>query len=132
MIEAFGLFQDWLQKYEYIIDRGKRLDPLPEEKRTKENLVSGCLSRLWVDLEYTNGRVIIKADSDATIAKGIASLLIHLYSNREPEEIINGELYVFKETELDIHLSNNRSNGLNSMIEKIVDFAKECKDEKDV
>ena len=125
LVYAFGLFDNWVQRYEYIIDRGKKLEELPDELKTDDRLVPGCQSKVWLDINIVNGKVIIKADSESLIVKGITSLIIYVYSGVDPKEVANSKFDVFDTIGLGMHLSNSRANGLNSMIEKIRSYAQE-------
>ncbi|MEZ4820357.1 MAG: SufE family protein [Bdellovibrionota bacterium] len=124
LIENFELFDQWEDRYRYIIDLGKKLPPLPQEQRTVENKVQGCVSQVWLTHTEKNGRHKFQADSDAFIVKGLASILIHLYNNKTAEEIqaINIE-EVFAQIGLSEHLSPTRRNGFFSMVQKIQSFA---------
>ena len=119
VIEEFSMFDEWLDKYEYLIELGKHLDDYPEESKNDGNLIKGCQSRVWLDYEIRDGRVYFKADSDAIITKGIISLLIGLYSGRTPQEIISSDFSVVDRIGLKENLSPTRANGLLSMIDKI-------------
>lgn len=119
VIEEFSMFDEWLDKYEYLIELGKHLDDYPEESKNDDNLIKGCQSRVWLDYEIRDGRVYFKADSDAIITKGIISLLIGLYSGRTPQEIISSDFSVVDRIGLKENLSPTRANGLLSMIDKI-------------
>lgn len=119
VIEDFGQFDEWLDKYEYLIELGKGLEPFPEEKKTEERLIKGCQSRVWLDCEKRDGRLWFTADSDAIITKGIISLLIDVYSGCTPEEIAGDDFAFLEEIGLRENLSPTRANGLVSMIETI-------------
>ena len=123
IIEDFALFDDWLDKYEYIIELGNELDVFDEKNKIKSNLIPGCQSRVWLDAKYKDGKVIYSADSDAIITKGVISLLIKLYSNQTPDEILETEPYFIGKTGLQENLSPTRANGLVSMIKKIKSYA---------
>ena len=123
IVEDFSLFDDWMSKYEYIIDLGKELEPLEEEYKTKENLVRGCQSQVWLHAFKNNNEIIFKADSDALITKGLVSLLVRVLSNNTPEDIIQADLHFIDEIGLKEHLSPNRSNGLSSMIKTMKAYA---------
>ena len=123
IIEEFSMFDEWLDKYEYIIELGKSLETYPEEAKTEDRLIKGCQSRVWLDYRMENGRIYFSADSDAIITKGIISLLIKLYSGRTPEEILNSDFSVIEKIGLRENLSPTRANGLVSMIEKIKHIA---------
>ena len=119
IIENFSMYDEWLDKYEYLIELGKSLDPLPEEGKKEENLIKGCQSRVWLDSRYEDGRIWFNADSDAIITKGIISLLISVYNGRTPEEILSSDFSFIEKIGLKENLSQTRANGLVSMIETI-------------
>ena len=119
VIEDFSLYDEWLDKYEYLIELGKALEPFPEEKKTEDRLIKGCQSRVWLDSELREGSLYFSADSDAIITKGIISLLISVYSGRTPEEIAGDDFGFIAEIGLKDNLSPTRANGLVSMIETI-------------
>lgn len=119
IIEDFGQFDEWLDKYEYLIELGKGLQPFPEEKKTEDRLIKGCQSRVWLDCEKRDGRLWFTADSDAIITKGIISLLTDVYSGCTPEEIAGDDFAFLEEIGLRENLSPTRANGLVSMIETI-------------
>ena len=123
VIEDFSLYEEWLDKYEYLIELGKSLDAYPEEKKTEDRLIKGCQSRVWLDYSLQDGRLYFQADSDAIITKGIISLLIGVYSGRTPEEIAADDFGFIEEIGLKENLSPTRANGLVSMIEKIREIA---------
>ena len=124
VIEDFSLYEEWLDKYEYLIELGKSLEPFPEEKKTEDRLIKGCQSRVWLDSELRDGRLYFWADSDAIITKGIISLLIGVYSGCTPEEIASDDFGFVGEIGLKENLSPTRSNGLVSMIETMRNIAK--------
>ena len=123
VIEDFSLYDEWLDKYEYLIELGKSLEPFPDDKRTEEPLIKGCQSRVWLDAEKRDGKLYFRADSDAIITKGIISLLISVYSGRTPEEIASDDFGFVADIGLKENLSPTRANGLVSMIETIRNFA---------
>ena len=125
VIEDFSLFEEWLDKYEYLIELGKGLEPFPEEKKTEDRLIKGCQSRVWLDVEDRDGRLFFSADSDAIITKGIISLLIGVYSGRTREEIAGDDFGFVSEIGLKENLSPTRANGLVSMIETIKKLAED-------
>ena len=125
VIEDFSLFEEWLDKYEYLIELGKGLEPFPEEKKTEDRLIKGCQSRVWLDVEERDGRLFFSADSDAIITKGIISLLIGVYSGRTREEIAGDDFGFVSEIGLKENLSPTRANGLVSMIETIKKLAED-------
>ena len=119
VVEEFSMFDEWLDKYEYLIDLGKKLDVFPVEHKTDDRLIKGCQSRVWLDTEVKDGKVWFKADSDAIITKGIISLLIGVYSGRTAEEIASDDFSFVEKIGLRENLSPTRANGLVSMIETI-------------
>ena len=123
VIEEFSAFDDWMDKYAYLIDLGNELEPLDETKKIEANLIDGCQSQVWFDAEYNNGILIFKADSDAIITKGIASLLIRVLSEQTAKDIVNTKLYFIEQIGLQQHLSPTRSNGLLSMVKRIKLYA---------
>ena len=123
VIEDFSLYEEWLDKYEYLIELGKGLDAYPEDKKTEDRLIKGCQSRVWLDYSLQDGKLFFQADSDAIITKGIISLLIGVYSGRAPEEIAADDFGFIEEIGLKENLSPTRANGLVSMIEKIREIA---------
>lgn len=125
IIEEFAEFDEWLDKYEYIIDLGKSLASYPEDKKTDEHLIKGCQSRVWLDAKVENGVLVFNADSDAIITKGIISLLIRIYSGRTPEEILSSDFSVVEKIGLKENLSPTRANGLVSMIQTMKKLASE-------
>ncbi|MGL4227781.1 MAG: SufE family protein [Tannerellaceae bacterium] len=118
IIEEFASFDDWMDKYALLIDLGNSLAPLDEKYRTENNLIEGCQSRVWLQADYEDGKVIFKAESDAVIVKGIVSLLINVLSNHTPQEILDADLYFIDKIGLKEHLSPTRSNGLVSMVKQ--------------
>ena len=123
IVDEFSMFDEWLDKYELLISLGKNLKPYPEEKRTDDNLIKGCQSRVWLDCEIKDGCIYMNADSDAIITKGIISLLVDLYSGRTPQEILSSDFSVVDRIGLRENLSPTRANGLVSMIERIREVA---------
>ena len=119
VIEEFSMYDDWLDKYEYLIELGKSLDTLATEKKTDERLIKGCQSRVWLDCEMRDGRLFFSADSDAIITKGIISLLVSVYSGRSAQEIADDDFSWLDSIGLKENLSPTRANGLVSMIETI-------------
>ena len=119
IVEEFEMFDNWLDKYDYIIELGKELEGLDEEHKTSKYLISGCQSQVWLTAEYNDGIVSFKADSDAIITKGIVYLLIRVLSGHKPTEILDYDLSFLEKIGLKSHLSPTRSNGLNSMIKQI-------------
>ena len=125
IIDDFSMFDEWLDKYEYIIELGKKLDSFPENKKTDDRLIKGCQSRVWLDWEVKNGKLCFTADSDAIITKGIISLLISVYSGRSAEEIAGDDFSFLEKLGVKENLSPTRANGLESMVETIKRAAKE-------
>lgn len=123
IIEEFSVFEDWMDKYEYIIELGKQLPIIQEKDKTESNLIKGCQSRVWLDSKIENGKITFSADSDAIITKGIISLLIRVYNNRTPEEIIESDFSFIETIGLKENLSPTRANGLLSMIKQIQSYA---------
>ena len=123
IIEEFNAFDDWMDKYSLIIDRGKKLSPLDEQYKTNQNLIEGCQSRVWITAQMKDGKVHFEGESDAIIVKGIVSLLFRVLNNQTPNDILNNELYFIKEIGLQEHLSPTRSNGLVSMLKQMKLFA---------
>ena len=119
VVQDFAMFDEWLDKYEYLIDLGKKLDPLPEELKTEDRLIKGCQSRVWLDTSFEDGILVFRADSDAIITKGIISLLINVYSGRTPAEIVADDFSFVEQIGLKENLSPTRANGLASMIATI-------------
>ena len=123
IIEEFSMYDEWLDKYEYLIELGKSLKDYPEEAKTDDKLIKGCQSRVWLDYNIVDGKICFNADSDAIITKGIISLLISLYSGRTAQEILSSDFSVVEKIGLRENLSPTRANGLVSMIEKIRQIA---------
>jgi cysteine desulfuration protein SufE len=123
IVREFSLFDDWMDKYNYLIEMGKSLPLIDEKYKTDQYLISGCQSRVWVSAEWVDGKVVFKADSDAVITKGIVNLLIRVFSNQTPEDIIDADLSFIDEIGLKEHLSPTRSNGLVSMIKQMKLYA---------
>jgi len=119
IIDEFAIYDDWMDKYEYIIELGKDLPLISEKKKTDDKLIKGCQSRVWVNAEKQDGKMIFTADSDAIITKGIIGLLIRVLSHQSPEDVAKSELNFIKEIGLQEHLSPTRSNGLVSMIQQM-------------
>ena len=119
IIEDFSMFDEWLDKYEYLIELGKSLEGLPDEKKTEANLIKGCQSRVWLDCEMSDGKLFFAADSDAIITRGIIALLIQVYSGHTPSEILADDFSFIESLGLKENLSPTRANGLVSMIATI-------------
>ncbi len=127
VVDTFSMYDEWLDKYEYLIDLGKNLEAYPEECKTEDKLIKSCQSRVWLDYKIQDGRIYFKADSDAIITKGIISLLISVYSGRTPEEIASSDFGFIEKIGLKENLSPTRANGLASMIATIKAVALENK-----
>ena len=119
MVEDFSMFDEWLDKYEYLISLGKELEPFPEERKTEDRLIKGCQSRVWLDCEEREGKLFFAADSDALITKGIISLLVKVYSGRSRQEIAGDDFSFVEEIGLRENLSPTRAGGLAAMITTI-------------
>jgi cysteine desulfuration protein SufE len=125
LVEEFQFFDNWMDRYQYIIDLGRRLPEFPEELRVEKNKIKGCQSQVWFTAEKSDGRLQFQAISDAAIVSGLIALLLRVYSNRLPEEIAGAEADFVVALELEQHLSPTRSNGLASMLKAIHGFAEE-------
>lgn len=123
IVEEFSLFDSWDDKYEYIIDLGKRLPTLDDQYKKDENRVRGCQSTVWLTADYENGKIFYKADSDAVIVKGLISMLIRVLSGQEPDKIINANLDFIKEIGMMSHLAQTRANGLLAMVKQMKNYA---------
>ncbi len=123
VISEFTVFEDWMDKYSYIIDLGKSLPIIDKKDKTQNNLINGCQSQVWLHAKLTEGKIIYSADSDAVITKGIISILIRVLSDHSPDEILNADMKFIDEIGLREHLSPTRSNGLNSMIKQMQLYA---------
>ena len=119
VIEEFSAFDDWMDKYALLIDLGNSLEPLDEKYKTESNLIEGCQSRVWLQADYVDGKIIFKGESDAVIVKGIVSLLISVLSNHTPQEILDSDLHCIEAIGLKEHLSPTRSNGLVAMVKQM-------------
>jgi len=123
IMEDFSLFDDWMDKYNYIIEMGKELPLIDVRKKTPQYLISGCQSQVWLHAEFIDGKVIFTADSDAIITKGIINLLIKVLSHQTPQDILDADLNYIERIGLKEHLSPTRSNGLLSMIKQMKMYA---------
>lgn len=119
VVDSFSMYDEWLDKYEYLIDLGKNLAPYPDSSKTDDRLIKGCQSRVWLDYQVKDGKLWFTADSDAIITKGIISLLVSIYSGRTPEEIASSDFSFIEKIGLKENLSPTRANGLASMIATI-------------
>lgn len=118
IVSEFEVFDDWMEKYEYLIDLGKDLPLIQEELKTDERLIEGCQSRVWLNATFTDGKMQFSADSEAIITKGIIGLLIRVLNDEKPETVIKTDLKFISDIGLQEHLSPTRANGLNGMIKK--------------
>lgn len=123
VVEEFSIYDDWMDKYQLIIDLGKELPLINPKYKTEENLIKGCQSQVWFHAELLDNKVIFTADSDAVITKGLAALMIRVFSNQSPNDIINADLDFMEKIGLQQHLSPTRANGLLAMIRQIKYFA---------
>lgn len=123
IIDEFSMFDDWMQKYEYMIDLGKSLPLISEQNKSDDRLIKGCQSKVWLDATLENGKIEYTADSDAIITKGIIAILLRVFSNQTPSEILSANMDFIDEIGLKEHLSPTRANGLVSMIKKIKIYA---------
>jgi cysteine desulfuration protein SufE len=119
LIEDFAIYDDWMEKYEYIIELGKDLPIIEDSLKTEDRIIKGCQSKVWMNAELKDGNVIFTADADAIIAKGIIALLIQVLSNEKPQDIIDADLSFIKQIGLQEHLSPTRSNGLVAMVKQM-------------
>lgn len=123
LIDEFAMFENWEERYQYMIDLGKTLPIIDEEYKTQENIIKGCQSKVWVHAEMDNDKVVFTADSDAIITKGIIAILIRVFSNQNPQDIIDADTGFIDEIGLKDHLSPTRANGLVSMIKQLKMYA---------
>ncbi|MBE0646445.1 MAG: SufE family protein [Bacteroidales bacterium] len=123
IVSEFSLFEDWMDKYNYLIELGKSLPVIDPKYKTEQYIISGCQSQVWLHAEYREGKVVYTADSDAIITKGIVSLLIRVLANQSPKDIVEANLDFIDTIGLREHLSPTRSNGLNSMIKQMKLYA---------
>ena len=123
IIESFSLFDNWEEKYEYIIDLGKKLPVLDDKYKLPENIIKGCQSTVWLVADYKDGKIFFKADSDAVIVKGLVSMLISVLSGHTPDEILDAKLDFIREIGMMNHLAQTRSNGLLAMIKQMKNYA---------
>nr|WP_288833914.1 SufE family protein [uncultured Flavobacterium sp.] len=123
IVDEFSMFDDWMQRYEYIIELGKNLPLIKEEFKVDENLIKGCQSKVWLQGEQNEDKIVFTADSDAILTKGIIAILIRVFSNQTPKDIIDADMGFIDEIGLKEHLSPTRANGLVSMIKNIKMYA---------
>ena len=126
VIEEFAFFDDWMDRYQYIIDMGKRLEPLPDDERSDANRIRGCQSQVWMVAEKDGERLNIRATSDAAIVSGLIAILLRIYSGRRPQDILDTSPDFVASLGLEQHLSPTRSNGLASMLNAIRTYAEEA------
>lgn len=123
IIDEFGAFDDWMDRYQYLVELGNALPPLPEADKTDQNLIQGCQSRVWLTADYTDGHITFRGESDALIVKGIVALLVHVLSDCTPDEILESNLHFIDRIGLKEHLSPTRSNGLLAMVKQMKMYA---------
>jgi cysteine desulfuration protein SufE len=123
IVEEFSVYDDWMDKYSYLIELGNELKGLDPKDKTDQYLIKGCQSRVWLVPDFVDGKIVFRGESDAVIVKGLVALLLRVVSNRTPDEILNNELFFVDEIGLKQHLSPTRSNGLLSMIKQIKLYA---------
>lgn len=123
IIEEFSDFDDWMDRYQLLIDMGSDQEPLPEQYKTQQNLIDGCQSRVWLQADLVDGKIQFRAESDALIVKGIVALLVRVFNNQTPQDILDSDLYFIKEIGLTEHLSPTRSNGLLAMLKQMKVYA---------
>ena len=123
VIEEFNCFDDWMYKYQMLIDLGNEQEPLPDEYKTEQNLIDGCQSRVWLQCDRDGDRLCFRAESDALIVKGIITLLIRVINNQTAKDILDADLYFIEAIGLKDHLSPTRSNGLLAMVKRIKAYA---------
>jgi cysteine desulfuration protein SufE len=123
LVEEFMMFDDWMQKYEYMIELGKSLPPIQKDKKTDQRLIKGCQSNVWLDAAFKDGKVVFTADSDAIITKGIIAILLRVFSNQTPKDILEADTTFLDQIGLKEHLSPTRANGLVAMIKQIKLYA---------
>ncbi len=123
IVEEFALFDDWMQKYEYLIELGKLLPLIDERYKKEDNIIKGCQSRVWLHADNKDDKVIYTADSDAILTKGLVAMMIRTFSNQKPENIVSADMSFIDEIGLKEHLSPTRANGLSSMIKQMKFYA---------
>lgn len=123
IIDEFSMFDDWMQRYEYLIELGKSLPLISPDKKTDDNIIKGCQSKVWIDGELDGDKIKFTADSDAILTKGMVALLLRVFSEQNPDQILNADLHFVDEIGLKEHLSPTRANGLVSMIKQIKLYA---------
>lgn len=123
IIDEFDMFDDWMERYEYIIEMGKSLEIIDTSKKTDDNLINGCQSKVWLQADYIDKKAVFTADSDAILTKGIIALLLRVYSNQTPKDILDSKPFFIDEIGLKEHLSPTRANGLVSMVKQLKLYA---------
>lgn len=123
IIEDFEIFDDWMEKYQYIIDLGRELKPLNDNEKTNENKLQGCQSQVWIVHDMVDQKLVFRAESDAAIVSGLVALVLSIYSGKTPNQILETEPTFIEKIGLDKHLSSTRSNGLSSLLSKIKEVA---------
>jgi cysteine desulfuration protein SufE len=123
VIEEFQDYDDWMDRYQLLIDMGGELEPMDDSMKTEQNLIDGCQSRVWINADCIDGRLVMTAESDALIVKGIIALLLRVLNNQTPRDILDSDLYFIDRIGLRDHLSPTRSNGLLAMVKRIHDYA---------
>jgi len=123
IIDEFAMFDDWMERYEYIIEMGKSLPLIEGQYKSNDNLIKGCQSKVWLHADYKNDKLIFTADSDAILTKGIIALLLRVYSDQSPKDILNSDAFFIDEIGLKEHLSPTRANGLLSMVKQLKLYA---------
>lgn len=126
VVEEFSEIDDWMDRYQMLIDLGEEQGPLPKKEKTEQNLIDGCQSRVWLVCEERDGRLFFRAESDALIVKGIVALLVRVLSGHTPQEILDADLYFIREIGLTEHLTPTRSNGLLAMVKQMRLYALAC------
>ena len=124
LVEEFSMFEEWMDKYAYLIELGKELPAIEEKYKTRQYLISGCQSRVWLHAEYVDDKILLTADSDAVITRGIVSLLVRVLSGHRPQEILDADFGFLDKIGLNQHLSPTRANGLQSMVKQILLYAR--------
>lgn len=123
IIDEFSMFDDWENRYEYLIELGKNLKKLPDERKSDEKVIRGCQSTVWLDVKMEDGKLVFEADSDAILPKGLAALLVRIYNNQKPEDILNSDTDFIEKIGLQEFLSPTRANGLLAMIKQFKFYA---------
>lgn len=123
LVDEFSMFEDWIEKYEYMIDLGKTMPLIDENLKTEDRIIKGCQSKVWLNAELNDGKIVYTADSDAIITKGIIAILIRVFSNQEPQDILDSDTEFIDKIGMKEHLSPTRANGLVSMIKQMKLYA---------